>query len=63
MLTSLLISAGIALGGVGIILGVVLLRSWRQERNEAKMLRDRPREATLPPHPRHGDTDRWNLTP
>jgi hypothetical protein len=62
MLSSLLISGAIALGGVGVIVGVVLLWSWRRERTEEKMLRERSPDATLPPHPRHGDTDHWNIT-
>jgi ABC-type lipoprotein release transport system permease subunit len=62
MFASMLITAGIALGGVALLVAVALLWSWRQQRKEAKMLRERSPHATLPPHPRHEDTDRWNLT-
>jgi nitrate reductase gamma subunit len=59
---TILIYLGIALGGVAILAAVVLFWSRRRERQEEKMLRERSPHATLPPHPRHDDTDRWNLT-
>jgi len=62
MFPSILINIGVALGGVALLTAVVLVWSWRRDRKEAKMMRERSPHATLPPHPRHDDTDRWNLT-
>jgi hypothetical protein len=63
MPTTLLISLGIALGGVGLLVVGSMLWSWRQERKEAKLRRERGPGATLAPlsRPEH-DTDRWNLS-
>jgi hypothetical protein len=60
---SLLIDLGIALVGVLLLVVVVWIWNWRRNRAEERFLRERSPEATLPPHPRHDDTDRWNLTP
>jgi hypothetical protein len=63
MLTSLLISLGVALGLVALLAGGAVVWSWRQERKAARRLRERAPHATMPPEPRHQNTDRWNLTP
>jgi hypothetical protein len=62
MLTTVLIDLGIALAGVAVLAVIVLIWSRRRERAEQKMLRERSPEATLPPHPRHDKTDRFNIT-
>jgi len=60
---SLLIDLGVALAGVLLLIAIVSIWSWRRNRSEEKILRERSPEATLPPQRRHEDTDRWNLTP
>ncbi len=65
MLDSLLIGLGIALGGVALLVGCTLFYSWRQDRKEAKRLREQSPKATLAPAPRRDhkqSTDHWNLT-